>query len=944
MTPPAEKKLFLLDAYALVFRAYYAFIANPRINSKGLNTSAIFGFTNTLLEVLNKEKPTHIAVVFDPPEEKIRKAMYPEYKANREETPEDIKLAVPYVKRIIDGFRIPVIMVDGYEADDVIGTLARQAEKQGFMTYMMTPDKDFGQLVNDNTLIYKPSRQGNGSEIWGEAEVCAKFDIARAEQVIDMLGLMGDKVDNIPGIPGIGQKTASKLLKQYDSVEGLLEHTDELKGKMKENVEQFAEQGRLSKILATIITDVPIRLDENALIMEDPDKDKLRDVFAELEFRTLARRILDEELQPVEQAPSGGQYDLFNSSTPTPHSPAAPASPEEANDESAAESTPLLGINDVPHRYTLVESDEAISSLLNQLTTASRFSFDTETSDLDPIKADIVGMSFAIAPHEAWYVPVPKDAAQRDKLLEKFRPILEDEQKELVAQNFKYDYKVLRKYGIEIGCRVFDTMIAHYLLNPDMKHNMDILASTYLNYSPVSITELIGKKGKDQGSMADLQPEEVADYASEDADITLQLFNVFNEPLQKDGLEELFRKIEVPLIRVLAQMELEGINLDQASLKQYSLELEKDIVALEKEIKELAGIEFNLDSPKQLGPVLFDKLGIGQKIKKTKSGQSSTSEDVLSRLVDEHPIVSKILDYRQVKKLKSTYVDPLPEMVNPITGRLHTSFMQTVAATGRLSSNNPNLQNIPIRTERGREIRKSFIPRDANHVLLAADYSQVELRIIAALSKDEHMIEAFLQDKDIHAATASRVFGVPLEEVDREMRSKAKAVNFGIIYGQSAFGLAQNLNISRTEAREIIDNYFAQYTGIKAYMDGNIVFAREHGYVETVMGRRRYLKDIHSGNAVVRGFAERNAINAPIQGSAADIIKKAMIDIHEALLPMKLRSKMILQVHDELVFDAHKEELDLLLPVVKDKMENAIQLLVPLKVETGVGNNWLEAH
>jgi len=942
MTDPADKKLFLLDAYALIYRAYYAFIANPRINSKGQNTSAVFGFTNTLIEILSKEKPTHIAVVMDPPKEKIRTAIYPEYKANREATPEDIKLSVPYIKRVVEAFNIPVLMVDGYEADDVIGTLSHQAKEMGFVTYMMTPDKDYGQLVGDNVFMYKPSRSGNGAEVWGEKEVCEKFGISNALQVIDMLGLMGDKVDNIPGIPGIGQKTAAKLLKEFDTLENVLENADKLKGKQKENVETYAEQAILSKLLATIILDVPIKLDENALIVEEMNKDALREVLAELEFRTLAKRLLNEDLQVLEQIPSNGQMSIFGNSEEEVSKP--DLSGKTQTPEAVEAPVELKTIADIKHNYTLVDSPEELQKLVATLSKSKEFSFDTETTGLDPIQAEIVGMSFSITPKEAWYVPVLGSHEEKVSILNLFKSVLEDNSKSIIAQNFKYDYKVMRKYNIDISASVFDTMIAHYLINPDMKHNMDLLAETYLNYRPVSIESLIGKKGKDQGSMADLSPQEIVEYAGEDADITLQLKNCFEPELKAAGLEDLFNNIEIPLVRVLANMELEGITLDADHLNNFSKELETEIIVLEKDIIELAGITFNIDSPKQLGPVIYDKLNIGGKIKKTKSGQSSTSEDVLSKLVDEHPIIPKILEYRQLKKLKSTYVDPLPEMLNPVTGRIHSSFMQTVAATGRLSSNNPNLQNIPIRTEKGREIRKAFIPRSEEFTLLSADYSQVELRIIAALSKDKHMIEAFQQGEDIHAATAARVFGVNLADVDREMRSKAKAVNFGIIYGQTAFGLSQNLNISRGEAKDIIDHYFNEYAGIKNYISTSVEFAKEHGYVETVMGRRRYLKDINSNNAIVRGFAERNAINAPIQGSAADIIKKAMIDMHLAMKQKSMKSKMILQVHDELVFDAHLSELEELKEMVIDKMQNAFKLIVPLKVDVGVGNNWLEAH
>jgi len=934
MSSTNGKKLFLLDAYALIYRAYYAFINNPRINSRGQNTSAAFGFTNTLLEILDKEKPSHIAVVFDPPQETFRSQEFAAYKAHREEMPEDIRLSVPYIMRIIEGFRIPVLMVEGFEADDVIGTLAAKADEAGFTTYMMTPDKDYGQLVNERVLIYKPGRFGNPSEILGVKEVCEKFGVDHPKKVIDVLGLMGDKVDNIPGIPGFGEKTAIKYVNQYGSVEGLLEHSQELKGKNKELVEQYADQALLSKKLATIIVDVPIELDEERLILEEPDREILRQVLAELEFRSLAKRIMNEDL-PVAGGPSqagsqaGSQISLF---------------PEGDVDGEEPALSNLRTLENTPHDYRLVDDNAALQELKTLLAASSEFCFDTETSDLNSVDAEIVGMSFSVEPGKAWYVPTSGTPEDRVKRVRFFEDIFGNKESLLIAQNYKFDYKILKKYGIKPNCAVFDTMIAHYLLNPEMRHGMDYLAETYLQYRPVSIEALIGKKGKNQGSMADLSPSEILDYAAEDADITLQLKRAFEGPLASNNLGNLFREIEIPLIEVLAEMEMEGVNLDCSLLRAYSATLEAEAGELEKQIWELAGGHFNIDSPRQLGQILFEKLKIDNNFKKTKSGQYSTNEEVLSRLTDTHPIVNQILEYRQVKKLKSTYVDPLPEMVHPKTGRLHTSYMQTVAATGRLSSNNPNLQNIPIRTERGRQIRKAFISRGDDYVLLSADYSQVELRIIAALSGDEHMLEAFQSGADIHASTAARVFGVPLEAVDREMRSKAKAVNFGIIYGQSAFGLAQNLNIKRAEAKDIIDSYFVKYPGIRSYIDRSIQVAREQGYVETVMGRRRYLPDINSGNAVVRGFAERNAINAPLQGSAADIIKKAMIEIYRDIERLGLRSRMILQVHDELVFDCHKEEEETLKTLVKERMEKAYELRVPLKVDLGTGKNWLDAH
>ncbi len=925
ITKEHPKKLFLLDAYALIFRAYYAFIRTPRINSKGLNTSAMFGFTNTLLDIINNEKPSHIAVVFDAPEQTLREIDYEAYKANREETPEDIKLSVPWIMKIIEGFNIPILMAPGYEADDVIGTLAKRAEEEGFLTYMMTSDKDYGQLVSDNIFIYKPGYQGGKAEVLGIPEVLLKFDIERVDQVIDILGMMGDAVDNIPGIPGVGEKTAVKLLKQFGSLEGLLANTDQLKGKQKENVENFADQAIMSKKLATILLDAPTPLNEEDLKIKEYNKESLKDIFNELEFRQLAKRVLGEETPAAGDVQQGS---LFG----------------EEELEAVTVPSDLKKITDIPHHYILVETEQMLGDLLEKLKTERSFCFDTETSDLEPINAYLVGMSFAVVAHEAYYVPVPKDQNEARILLQKFAPIFSDSEKELIGQNIKYDYKMLGKYGIEVKNKLFDTMVAHYILSPDGKHGMDVLAAQYLQYEPVSIETLIGKKGKNQGSMADLSPAEIKDYAAEDADITLQLKHIFEPKLTTAESRKLFDEVEVPLITVLADMEMEGVRVDEQFLKDYSNELQKDIVIFEKEIHEIAGEVFNIDSPKQLGTILFEKLKITDQVKKTKTGQYATGEDILSKFVHDHPVVGKILDYRELRKLKSTYVDALPELINKHTGRVHTNYMQTVAATGRLSSNNPNLQNIPIRTSRGKEIRKAFVPRNEEYTLLSADYSQVELRIIAALSNDENMCEAFLQGADIHAATASKVFGVPLDQVDKSMRSKAKAVNFGIIYGQGAFGLAQNLGIPRGEAKEIIDSYFKQFNRLKAYQQENIENARKTGFVETILGRRRYLADINSANAVVRGFAERNAINAPIQGSAADIIKVAMIRIQEDLRKMKLRSKMILQVHDELVFDVHKEELDSIQPVIAERMTTAVKMRVPLEIDMNHGDNWLQAH
>lgn len=931
ITPDIPKKLFLLDAYALIFRAYYAFIRAPRINSGGLNTGAMFGFTNTLLDIINNEKPSHIAVVFDAPEQTLREIDYEAYKANREATPEDIKLAVPWIRKIIEAFNIPMLQAPGYEADDVIGTLAKKAEKEGFTTFMMTSDKDYGQLVSENIFIYRPGVAGNPAKVLGIPEVLEKFGIQRVEQVVDILGMMGDAVDNIPGIPGIGEKTATKLVNEYGSLEGLLANTDKLKGKQKENVENYAEQGILSKKLATILLDAPTELDEEGLRLTDPNKEQLRDIFNELEFRTLAKRILGEAPAAFEAK----QGELF-----------AADSFDAPHEKEQTEGKEMKTLLDVAHHYVLATDEHEIHDLLAQLKQSPAYSFDTETSDLEPINATLVGMSFSVKAGEAWYVPVPREEAEAKKLLARFAPVFEDEEKELVAQNFKYDYKMLKKYGVAVRNRVFDTMVAHYLINPDGKHNMDFLSEVYLGYTPISIETLIGKKGTkhQQGSMADLDPAQIRDYAAEDADVTLQLKNIFEKELEKTEVRALFDSVEVPLITVLADMELEGVKVDEGFLKNYSGELGKDIARLEGEIHELAGETFNVDSPRQLGPVLFEKMAIATDIKKTKTGQYSTDEATLSKYEHVHPIIAKILDYREVRKLKSTYVDALPEMVNKKTGRVHTNYMQTVAATGRLASNNPNLQNIPVRTPRGQEIRKAFIPGGPGYTILSADYSQVELRIIASLSGDPHMIEAFLAGEDIHKATAARVFGVPLDQVDKSMRSKAKAVNFGIIYGQGAFGLAQQLGIARGEAKQIIDSYFNEFHRLKAYQQENIEGARKKGYVETILGRKRYLADINSSNAVVRGFAERNAINAPIQGSAADIIKLAMINLHRELKKRNLRSRMIMQVHDELVFDAHVDEVEELKPLVREMMAGAVSLKVPLVVDMNTGANWLEAH
>ena len=924
-----EKKLFLLDAFALIYRAHFAFIKNPRINSKGLNTSAVFGFCNTLLEVLNKENPTHIAVVFDAPAVTNRELEYSEYKANREEMPEDLRMAIPYVKQLIDAFNIPSIMLNGYEADDLIGTLAKKAEKKGFTTYMMTPDKDFAQLVSQNIFMYRPGRGGNPAQKWGVNEVCERFEVDDPIKVIDILGLWGDSVDNIPGIPGIGEKTSKKLIKQYGSVENLIANAHELKGKQQENVINFAEQGLLSKKLATIILDAPVELDEQDLKVEAPDEEKILSLFSELEFRALSKRVLGENAKIEIPAPTAGtQMDLFNS-----HS--------EENNETGKE---LKSIENVNVNYTLIVTEEERLKLISILKDSKTICFDTETTGINAHQAELVGLCFSVKKGEGFYVPISEEQETARKELLEFLPVFHDESIEKVAQNIKYDLTILKRYGIEVKGPLFDTMIAHYLFQPDMKHGMDLLAENYLNYKTIPIESLIGKKGKNQRSMRDLDPKEVLNYAAEDADITLQLKDIFAAKLKETNNEDLFNQIEIPLSKVLAKMEMNGVNLDKEVLESFSNELDGSLTELRESILSHAGVEFNLDSPKQLGEVLFDHLKIDEKAKKTKTGQYQTNEDTLLKLVSKHPIIQFILDYRSLKKLKSTYVSALPNMVNPSTGRIHTSYMQTVAATGRLSSNNPNLQNIPIRTEKGREIRKAFIPKNDDFILLAADYSQIELRIIAALSKDQGMVNAFNSGTDIHSATASKVFDVELDQVTREQRSKAKMVNFGIIYGISAFGLSQRLNIPRKEAKFIIDSYFEKYSRIKEYMDESIDFARKNGYVKTIKNRKRYLKDINSSNAIVRGFAERNAINAPIQGSAADVIKIAMINIDEAMEQEKLKSSMILQVHDELVFDVYKPELNQVTELVKFHMENAVQIGVPLTVEMDTGSNWLEAH
>ncbi|MDP3567489.1 DNA polymerase I [Sediminibacterium sp.] len=941
ITKDTEKKLFLLDAYALIYRAFFAFSKSPRINSKGFNTSAIFGFTNTLLEILNKEKPTHIAVVFDMEGPTQRHVEFEAYKAHREEMPEDLQKSIPLIMDLIKGFNIETMGISGFEADDLIGTLAIKAEKAGFTTYMMTPDKDYGQLVDANTFIYKPASFGNGASILGPEEICKKWEINNVSQLIDILGLMGDKADNIPGIPGVGEKTAIQLVKDFGTIENLLVNTDKLKGKLKERVENNKEMAIQSKWLATIILDCPVELEEEKLLVKPVNKEALSELFKELEFRAIAKKVLGEDIGgaeklPAEKPKTAPKQDLFSD-----------ADLFSAQSETADSPEPIINfktIKDVEHVYELVDSAEKINSLVSILKQNTEYCFDSETTSLNTIEAELVGLSFSVKEHHAYYVPISENKNEALEQLKPFLQIFEDPTKIMIGQNIKYDYQILLNYNIEIKNKLFDTMVAHFLIMPDMRHGMDILAQTYLNYSPVSISTLIGKKGKDQLSMRDVDINLIKDYAAEDADVTIQLKNHFAPLLKENEVEKLFNEVEVPLIKVLANIEREGINLDVNVLRDLSAQLQTDIAIVEKEIQDFAGTKFNVSSPKQVGEILFEYLKIVEKPKKTKTGQYATGEEVLSKLEGIHPIVSKILDYRELVKLKSTYVDTLPELVNKKTKRIHTSFNQVVAVTGRLSSDNPNLQNIPIRTERGRQIRKAFIPRDKDHVLLSADYSQIELRIVASISGDKNMCEAFQLGKDIHTATAAKVFGVAENDVTKEMRYKAKSVNFGIIYGQGAFGLSENLKISRGEAKELIDNYFKEYSAIKDYMDGEINFARENGYVKTLLGRKRWLRDITSNNATVRSFAERNAINAPIQGSAADMIKVAMINIYNDLQRQNFKTKMLLQVHDELVFDVYKPELEIVKPIIEKHMRNALPLNVPVEVGMGVGDNWLEAH
>ena len=933
------KKLFLLDGMALIYRAFFAFSQNPRIASSGLNTSAMFGFVNTLLDVLRNQKPTHIACVFDTQAPTERHIVYEKYKAHREEMPEDLRKSLPYIFKILESFNIPVITKDGYEADDIIGTIALRDGAPDCQVFMMTPDKDFGQLVNENVFIFKPARMGNDFEIMGVPEVLAKWDITDIHQVIDILAIWGDAVDNIPGIPGMGEKTAKKLIKEYGSLENIIANTDKFKGKQQENLINFKDQGLLSKQLATINIQVPIDHYLDDYILKEFNKDAVRELFAELEFRQLLKRVLGEELPesaPKKAAAKGNpaQGDLFSQ-------PAA-ASAEETMGQDLSEGEELqeqyARITDVAHQYHLVDTLDGKMKLLELLMQSSRFCFDTETNGLDVLKSEAIGLAFSCNKGEAYYVPV---SSAED--VQFFKPAFESKALK-IAQNLKFDLQILENYGVQVHEPFYDTMLAHYLIEPDKRHNMDELARTYLKYEPVSIETLIGKKGKGQIKMSEVDMETLKEYAAEDADITLQLMDALDPFIAEQNASRVFNEIELPLVPVLASMERAGIRVDAAFLQDYSVDLAKQILEIESRIYEQAGEKFNIASPLQLGKILFDKLNLDEKAKKTKTGQYQTGEDVLQKLSHKSSIVQDILDFRGLQKLKSTYVDALPLLVNESTGRVHTTFNQAVAATGRLSSTNPNLQNIPVRTERGREVRKAFIPESDEFLILSADYSQIELRVIASMSGDEGMMEAFKQNLDIHAATAAKVFGVPLEEVSKEQRYKAKSVNFGLIYGQGAFGLAENLGISRTEAKEIIDNYFKQFPGIRTYMDEVIEKAKTHGYVETLMGRRRYLRDINSNNATVRSFAERNAINAPIQGAAADMIKMAMIRIHKRMQEKPYKSKMLLQVHDELLFDVHKDEIDEITEMVKTEMQNAMPLNVPVIAEAGTGKNWLEAH
>jgi DNA polymerase-1 len=938
-----EKKLFLLDALALIYRAYYALIRSPRITSKGRNTNAQFGFTTTLLDLLNKEKPTHLAVVFDTHAPTERHTDFEDYKANRQEAPEDLLAALPDIKRIIKGFNLPCLELDGFEADDIIGTLALEAADLGYDVYMVTPDKDYGQIVREHVFMYKPPSFGNKEEILGPQDICNKWGIKRVDQVIDMLGLMGDSADNIPGIPGVGEKTATKLLAEYDTLENVLANADNIKGALGEKIRNGKDLAIMSKKLATIITNVPLKFHAEDFRVKEKNKAALEEVFAELEFKTLGKRILGDDFNAYDKQ---GPVDLFNNplTQPTKKVASAPAIVQPEPEENTSHA--LYNIQNTTHYYHLVNTQETIQELIEKLMPQSEICFDTETTNIDANLADLVGMSFSWTKQEAYYVNIAADRNEALQVLEMFRKVFEKEQTLWIGQNIKYDLIVLKWYGHSLKGKLYDTMLAHYVIEPEGKRSMDMLSIKYLNYEPVSIEALIGKKGKNQLSMRDVPLEQIKEYAAEDADITLQLKQALDPLLLQQEVSDVFYKVEDPLVPVLVDMEFEGVGVDVNFLNTYSKELETDIQLAEESVFKQAGLRFNLSSPKQLGEVLFDKMKIDSSAKKTKTGQYATGEDVLQKLSHKHKIVEDILVYRELTKLKSTYVDALPQLINPKTGRLHTSFNQTVAVTGRLSSNNPNLQNIPIRTEKGKEIRKAFVCRGKDYVIVSADYSQIELRIIAAMSGDENMIQSFKDNKDIHTATAARVYNIDEKEVSSAMRRAAKAVNFGIIYGQSAFGLAENLGISRTEAKSIIDNYFLQYPSIKKYMDESINFAKEHGYVQTLMGRKRWLRDIHSANFTVRGFAERNAINMPIQGTAADMIKLAMIKVHHELQQQKLETRMVLQVHDELVFDVPLHELETASQIIKTHMEAALVLPndVPVQVETGHGKNWLEAH
>ena len=933
-----DKRLFLLDAYALIFRAYYALIRNPRITSKGKNTNAQFGFTNTIIDLIKNQKPTHMAVCFDTAEPTERHTDFSEYKAQRQEAPEDLTAAIPDIKRIISGLNIPVIESHGYEADDVIGTLAKQAEKFDYEVYMVTPDKDYGQLVSDKIKIYKPGYQGGDVEIMGPKEVCEKWCIDTVDQVIDILGLMGDAVDNIPGIAGVGQKTACKLLTEYKTLENVIANADNIKGALGEKIKKGKEDAILSKKLATIITSVPVEFHEENFLIRDWNKDALKEVFNELEFKTIGKRLLGDEFDGngVKKSVEGIQTDLFGNVAETTEEP-----------EVISVVQPGKNINNTPHEYESVQSEAEFQSLIDELSKNTEISFDTETTNIDANDADLVGLSFCVEKGRGWYVPVPcEDVNQTKKILSRFTALFNDPDKTWIGHNIKYDLLMLKWYGFEIKGKIFDTLLAHSLIDPDGKGNMDWLSAKYLNYEPIHIEELIGKKGKSQGCMKDVELEKIKEYAVEDADVTFQFKNIFIPKMQKCDVQKVFEQVENPLVPVLTDMEYEGVRIDVDFLNEYSKVLEIESRVHEEKVYESAGVRFNLGSPKQLGEVLFERLKLDPKARKTKTGQYATDENVLRKLAVVHPVADDILAYREYTKLRSTYVDALPLLINKKTGRVHTTYGQAAVVTGRLNSNNPNLQNIPIKTERGREIRKAFIPRDDNHVLVSADYSQIELRIVAALSGDDVMCEAFRQNKDVHTATAAKVYGVEEEAVTKEMRRKAKSVNFGIIYGQGAFGLAENLGISRTEAKTIIDNYKKEFAGITKYMDDMINFAREHGYVQTVMGRKRWLRDINSGNFTVRGYAERNAINSPIQGTAADMIKLAMVKVHQSMSEKGFQSKMILQVHDELVFDAQKMEIDSIKPIIIDCMQSAMSLPngVPVIAEVGSGINWLEAH